>query len=261
MPRLAANLSLLFGELPALDRPAAAAAAGFGGVEWQFPYDVEAAALAEAVGAAGVAPVLINTPRGPGGEPGLAAVPGRGLEFRAGVEAAVSLARRLGCGRVHVMAGVAQGPAAMASYVQNLRWAVGRLAEDDLVACIEPLNQRDFPGYLLSGTRQALRVIEAVDRPNIRLQFDTYHLQVQEGDLTTSFRALLPVIGHVQIAGAPDRHEPDRGEVDHGWLLAEVDRCGYDGWVGCEYRPAAGTVAGLGWAAPYGINQEGKARA
>ncbi len=253
MPRLAANLSLLFGEHAPLGRPAAAAACGFGGVEWQFPYDVDPGALDDAVRAAGVQAVLLNTPRGPDGEAGLAAVPGRHGDFQAGVDEAVALARRLGCPRIHVMAGVAQGPEAMATYVRNLRWAADRLADVGLVACIEPLNQRDFPGYLLAGSRQATRVIEAVGRDNVAVQFDTYHLQILEGDLIMTLRSLRDHLGHIQVAGVPDRHEPDRGEVDHTVVLAEVDRLGWDGWVGCEYRPAAGTVEGLGWAAAYGI--------
>ncbi|MPY96107.1 MAG: TIM barrel protein [Acidimicrobiia bacterium] len=260
MPRLAANLSLLFGELAPLDRPAAAAAAGFGGVEWQFPYDLDAGALAESVAGAGVEAVLVNTPRGPGDEAGLAAVPGRADEFRAGLERARALAQGLGCPRVHVLAGVARGPEAVAAYVENLRWAADRLAEGGVTVCIEPLNQRDFPGYLLSGTTQALEVIDAVGRPNVTLQFDTYHLQILEGDLTTRLRSALALVGHVQVAGVPDRHEPDQGEVDHRWLLAELDAAGYGGWVGCEYRPAGGTLEGLGWAAPYGIAAPGSAR-
>ena len=253
MPRLAANLSLLFTELPPLERPAAAAACGFAGVEWQFPYDVDVGALADALAAAGVEPVLLTTPRGPGGEPGLAGVVGRSEEFRDAVVRAVALAVRLRCPRIHLMAGLAEGPTAAATYVENLRWAADRLGEVGLVGCIEPLNRRDFPGYLLAGSRQALEVISAVGRENLRLQFDTYHLQILEGDLTMTLREARAHLGHVQVAGVPDRHEPDRGEVDHGVLRAALERLGWDGWVGCEYRPAAGTVAGLGWAARYGV--------
>ena len=182
-------------------------------------------------------------------------------EFRASIETARHYAEVLGCGQVHVMAGLAADPGATERYVQRLGWAAERLAEVGAAVLIEPLNRRDFPGYLLSSTLQAERVISAVARPDVRLQFDTYHLQILEGDLLTTFLRCQDVVGHVQVAGVPDRAEPDQGEVDHRWLLERFDAAGYDGWVGAEYRPAGGTVEGLGWAAAYGVSPGGGPRA
>ena len=255
MPTLAANISLLFPNLAFPDRIAAAAAAGFRAVECQFPYEWPVADLRARLDAAGVDMVLLNTPPGDfkAGDRGLAAVPGREADFRAALEAAMAYAEGLRCPQVHVMAGIAQGKEAAACYVANLQWAADRLASAGMTACIEPLNQRDFPGYFLAGSRHSEQVIESVGRPNLRLQFDTYHLQIIEGDLTTTVRRLLPLIGHIQIASVPDRDEPDRGEVDHVNFLAELDRLKWQGWVGAEYRPSGDTVAGLGWAARYGV--------
>ena len=256
MPALAANISLLFPDLPFPDRIAAAAQAGFRAVECQFPYDWPVEDLRARLAAADVEMILLNTPPGDfrAGERGLAALPGREEDFRAALERAVGYARGLGCSRIHVMAGIAQGDAAAACYLANLAWAADRLASVDMMACIEPLNQRDFPGYFLAGSRQAEQVITAVGRANLRLQFDTYHLQILEGDLITTLRRLFPLIGHIQIASVPDRDEPDRGEVDHTNFLAELDRLHWQGWVGAEYRPSGDTVAGLGWAARYGVS-------
>ena len=255
MPTLAANISLLFPQLAFPDRIAAAARAGFSAVECQFPYEWDPGVLGAHLDAVGVEMVLLNTPPGDfgAGERGLAAMVGREKEFREGAEQALRYAEALGCHAIHVMAGVATGPAAMDCYIANLAWVADLFATEGIVACIEPLNQRDFPGYLLAGTRQAEEVIESVNRPNVKLQFDTYHLQILEGDLITTLRRLLPLVGHVQIASVPDRNEPDRGEVDHTNFLAELDRLGYQGWVGAEYRPDGDTDAGLGWAALYGV--------
>ena len=257
MIRLAANVSMLFGEEEFPDRFAAAADAGFAAVECQFPYAFEADLLAGRRRAAGVDLVLLNAPPGDPakGERGLAALAGREDEFRASIEEAQRYAEALGCPRVHVMAGIAD-PADRARptrYVDHLGWATDRLATAGIEVMIEPLNGRDFPGYLLSGTAQAEAVIAAVGRPTLRLQFDTYHLQILEGDLLTSFRRCREVIGHVQVAAVPDRGEPDAGEVDHHWLLAQIEADGYSGWVGAEYRPRAATRAGLAWAERYGV--------
>ena len=179
---------------------------------------------------------------------------GREDEFAASIDTARRYAEVLGCPRVHVMAGLAADPGASDRYVQRLGWAAERLAEVGAATMIEPLNRRDFPGYLLSSTLQAERVITAVARADVQLQFDTYHLQILEGDLLTTFLRCQDVVGHVQVAAVPDRGEPDHGEVDHRWLLGRLDAAGYDGWVGAEYRPVDGTEAGLGWAATYGVS-------
>jgi hydroxypyruvate isomerase len=260
--RLAANVSMLFGELPFPDRFAAAADAGFRATECQFPYAFEPGELERRVRGSGTEIVLINAPPGDvgAGDRGLAAVAGREAEFRASIETALRYAETLGCPRVHVMAGVVAAPdgatpdgATQTRYVDHLGWAADRLAVAGIEVMIEPLNQRDFPGYLLSGTGQAQEVIRAVGRASVRLQFDTYHLQILEGDLWTSFERCQPVIGHVQIAAVPDRGEPDAGEVDHHWLLDRLDDAGYAGWVGAEYRPRGATLDGLGWARRYGV--------
>lgn len=263
VPRLAANISMLFGEWPFPERFAAAAAAGFSAVECQFPYEWPADLLADKLAAANLTAVLINAPPGDlaAGDRGLAAVEGREEEFRESIETALLYAEALGCPRVHVMAGASYPSTATATarYVDRLGWAADRLGPAGVTVQIEPLNDRDFPGYLLRGTRQAEAVIAAVDRPNVRLQFDTYHLQILEGDLITSFRRCQDIIGHVQIAAVPDRGEPDEGEVDHRWLLEQLDAAGWDGWIGAEYRPRGGTLAGLGWARAYGIEPRDEA--
>jgi hydroxypyruvate isomerase len=251
MPRFAANLSMMFDEVPFLDRFAAAARAGFEAVEFLFPYDQDPAAIRAALDANRLTLALHNTPPGDwaAGERGYAAVPGAEARFEAEFARALAYARVLRPGRIHVLAGTAQGPAARAAYVANLRRAAA--AAPDLVLTIEPLNPRDMPGYHLARSDDALAVIEAVGAPNLRLQFDLYHAQIAEGDLTRRIEALAPVLGHVQVAGVPDRHEPDRGELNFAHLMAVLDSVGYDGWVGCEYRPADGTEAGLGWFAPW----------
>lgn len=259
MPRLAANLSMLFQELPFLDRFAAAAAAGFTGVEFLFPYEVEAAAIAERLQRHRLTQALFNLPPGnwAAGERGMAALPGREAEFMASVERALSYARATGCRRLHIMAGIwpegrerAEGERV---YVANLRRAADMLAPHGITAVIEPLNTRDTPGYFLTSTGQAMAVIAAVGRDNLKLQLDLYHCQIMEGDLAMHIRRLHGHYAHVQIAGVPERHEPSLGEINYPYLLDLLDRVGYDGWVGCEYRPAAATLDGLGWAAPWGI--------
>lgn len=255
MPRFAANLSMLFTERPFLERFAAAGAAGFAGVECLFPYDDPPDALAEAIAGAGVALALFNTPPGDwaAGERGLAAVPGAEARFEAAFARALTLARRLRAGRLHVMAGCAAGPAARATYIANLRRAA--VEAPDLMLTIEPINPRDMPGYHLARSDDAVAVIEAVAAPNLRLQFDLYHAQITEGDLTRRLQRLAPLLGHVQVAGVPDRHEPDNepdsGELAFPHLMAVLDGLGYDGWVGCEYRPRGRTEAGLGWLAAW----------
>lgn len=253
MPRFAANLSLLFTELPFLDRIAAAARAGFTGVEVQFPYDHPASDIAAALDRAGVPLVLHNLPAGDWarGDRGLACHPGREDEFRAGVATAVAYARTLGCRRLNCLAGIVppgvDAATAKATLVANLRFAAEVVARADMTLLVEPINTRDMPGFFLSRSDAALAVMDAVDAPNLRLQYDVYHMQIMEGDLARTLERLLPRIGHIQIADNPGRHEPGTGELNWSFLFRHLDAIGYDGWVGAEYRPATTTDAGLGW--------------
>ncbi len=264
MPRLAANLSWLFQEYGYLARFEAARRVGFRGVECLFPYDTPAEETALALQDARLAMALINTPAGDWqkGERGFAGVPGREFEFHAGFDQAFDYACRIGCTRIHLMAGLVPEGVALeaceAVFVENLREAADRLARHGMSATIEPLNSIDVPGYMLSGSRQARRLIEAVGRANLKLQWDAYHLQIMEGNLAVSFERDRDIIGHVQIAGVPGRNEPDSGEINYWFLLARMDALGYQGTVGCEYRPRSGTLAGLGWARSYGIRPEAR---
>ena len=247
MPRFAANLSMMFTEHPFLERFDAAAAAGFRAVEFLFPYAHRAAEVRDALDRNGLELALFNAPPGDweAGERGLASLAGRAAEFRAAIERALDYAAVLRPGRLHVMAGLAQGAEARKHYIENLGWAAEAAGAQRL--CIEPINSRDMPGYHLNTSADALTVLEAVGAENLGLQFDLYHAQIMEGDLTRRLERLMPHIAHIQIAGVPDRHEPDAGEVNFDHLFAEMERLGYDGFVGCEYRPAGRTEDGLGW--------------
>lgn len=263
MPRLAANLSTLFTELPFADRFGAAARAGFRAVECQFPYGEEPAVLAAALRAQGLQWVLMNSMPGnaAAGERGIASLPGREAEFAEGIRRSLTYLSALECPRLHVMAGLLPAGADrerhLTQYVDSLRVAADLLAPLGAAVLIEPINTRvDVPGYLLDSTRLALECIAATGRPNVRLQYDVYHMQIMEGDLARSMERLLPHIGHVQVADNPGRHEPGSGEIAFDFLFRRLDELEYDGWVGCEYLPAAGTVAGLGWARKY-IQGEG----
>ena len=246
LPKLAANLSLLFTELPFLERFAAAAAAGFRAVEYQFPYDVAADEIAASARAAGVAVVLHNLPRGRDGEIGIAALPGREAEFEAGIERAMAYAQAVGCPRLNCLAGCGGD---LATFVANLRVAAARLGAADLALVIEAISTQAVPGFFLNRSAQAMEVIAQTGVDNLALQYDCFHMQLMEGDLLTTIARLLPQIGHIQIADAPDRHEPGTGCIDYAHLLPTLDALGYSGYVGCEYLPAQGTQAGLGWAA------------
>ena len=253
MPRFAANLSMMFNEVPFLDRFAAAAAAGFRGVEFLFPYDHPAAELRKRLDGAGLELALFNMPPGDwaAGERGTAGLPGRTAEFRDGVLRAIDYAGVLGCPLLHCMAGIApsgvpQG-AAFASYVGNVAWAAERTAAAGLRLVLEPINHRDMPGYILNTTSQAAGIVDALGRDRVGLQFDLYHCQITEGDLTRRMEALLPITAHMQIADVPGRHEPGTGEINWPYVFAQMDNLRYSGWVGCEYRPAGETVAGLAW--------------
>ncbi len=253
MPRFAANLSMMYTEVPFLERFAAAAADGFDAVEYLFPYDFEPAQVAAQLKAHGLTQALFNLPPGDwtAGERGMACHPGREAEFAASVERALPYAEATGCRRLHAMAGLVPAghteAAQRATYVHNLRHAAARLAPLGLTLVIEPINLRDMPGYYLSLQQQAHDIVAEVGAPNLKVQMDLYHCQVMEGDLTRRLERHFAGVGHIQIAGVPDRHEPDAGEVDFTHLFHRLDALGYDGFVGCEYRPRAGTSAGLGW--------------
>ena len=265
MPRFAANLSMFYPELPFLDRFEAAARDGFDAVEYLFPYEHPPEEIAARLQALGLTQALFNLPPGDwgAGERGMACVPGREHEFAAGLEQALRYAQATGCRRLHAMAGLLpEGVAperARATYVANLRAAASTLAPHGIMLLIEPINVRDMPGYLLSTQQQAHDIVAEVAAPNLKVQMDFYHCQIMEGDLVRRLQRHLAGIGHVQIAGVPDRHEPDLGEVHYPFLFDELDRLGYRGFVGCEYRPAADTSAGLEWLRRYRSRQGGAA--
>lgn len=247
MIRFSANLGFLWTERPLPDAIRAAARAGFEAVECHWPYAVPPEETLLALEETGLPMLGINTVRGAEGENGLAALPGREAEARAAIDQALSYAAAIGAANVHVMAGRAEGAEARATFLDNLRHAAGKAAPLGVGVLIEPLNPRDAPGYFLNRTDQAAEILRELDEPCVRLMFDCYHVQVAEGDVTRRMEALLPLIGHVQIAGAPDRGRPDRGELDLRHVLAALDAAGYAGFVGAEYRPDGPVEAELGW--------------
>jgi hydroxypyruvate isomerase len=260
MPRFAANLSLMYTEHAFLDRFGAAAADGFRTVEYLFPYAFERAEIAARLAEHGLQQVLFNAPPGDwdAGERGLACLPAREDEFRRGfVEQALPYAAALHCPRVHVMAGLAPAQADRAAlhatYVARLAWAAREAASAGIDVLIEPINARDMPGYFLHHQEQAHAIVQEVGAPNLKVQMDLYHCQITEGDVAMKLRRYLPTgrVGHIQIAGIPERHEPDTGELRYAYLFDVLDELGWQGHLGCEYRPRAGTSAGLGWFAPY----------
>lgn len=261
MPKLAANLSLMFREVEFLDRFAAAAACGFRGVEFLFPYDFAAEEIAARLAGHDLTNALFNMRPGDfaAGDRGLAGLPGREAEFRDTVDQALAYAKVLKTPTVHVMHGVPKpgtDPLEMReTFIANLAYAAARAVETGVKLVIEPLNPRDNPGYPLNRQRQARDIVLAVGAPNLAVQFDFYHCQIVEGDVTMAWREVAGGghVGHVQIAGVPARHEPDTGELDIGYVMKLIDSTGYQGWVGCEYRPVGETMRGLGWAAPWGI--------
>lgn len=254
MPRFAANLTMMFGEVAFPRRFAAARAAGFHAVEFLFPYEHTSSDVARWLSGAELAAVLFNLPPGDwaSGERGIAALPGRQDEFRRSVDHAIGYAKMLGTARLHAMAGLVDAGADRTTYVSNLTFAAAALAAEGLELMIEPINTRDMPGYFLSRYSDALAIIAEVGAPNLRLQADLYHLQIIAGDLSAKLAQDIGKIGHIQIASVPDRSEPDCGEIDYRHLLALIDRLGYAGWIGCEYRPRGRTEDGLGWMAPAG---------
>jgi hydroxypyruvate isomerase len=255
MPKFAANLTMMFNEVPFPQRFAAAAKAGFQGVEFLFPYDHAPHEVAQWLNENGLTNALFNMPPGDwaNGERGLASLPGRESEFRAGVARALAYAQALGTKRLHAMAGLVPAGAARERhrevFIDNLRYAARELARHGITLLIEPINPRDMPGYFLSSQAEAHAIREAVGEPNLQVQLDFYHAQIVEGDLAMGLRKHFAGVGHVQVASVPDRHEPDDGEVDYRYLFRLLDELGYDGWVGCEYRPRGRTEDGLGWMA------------
>jgi hydroxypyruvate isomerase len=257
VPQLAANLTMLFGELPFLDRFEAAAKAGFRAVEYLFPYPFEAAALRQRLEDLQLLQVLHNLPAGDWskGERGIACLAGREEEFKAGVDQAISYATELRCSRVNCLAGVLPpgGDPALAREVllSNLRYAADKLAAARIRLLIEPINTRDVPGFFLNGTQQAIDILDAVGSDNVFLQYDIYHMQIMEGDVAATIERELPRIAHMQLADVPGRHEPGTGSIPYDDLLNFIDRVGYTGWIGCEYVPKSGTMEGLQWTKPY----------
>ncbi|MDM0014103.1 hydroxypyruvate isomerase family protein [Variovorax sp. J22P168] len=264
MPRFAANLSMLYPELDFLDRFEAAARDGFRAVEFLFPYAYDKSELVARLSANGLQQVLFNAPPGDweAGERGLASLPGREAEFRSGVQRAIDYAVALDCPRIHVMAGLVpsgvERETLRPTYVANLHWAAVEAAKAGRDLLIEPINTRDIPGFFLNRQAEAHAIVEEVGALNLQVQMDLYHCQIVEGDVAMKIRQYLPTgrVGHLQIAGVPDRNEPDIGELDYGYLFEVIDevsaQCGWKGWIGCEYRPRRGAVAngssdGLGW--------------
>ena len=257
MPRFAANLSMMYTEVPFLERFGACAADGFRAVEFLFPYEHPAQVIRDELDRHGLQQVLFNAPPGSfeAGERGIAGLPGRRDEFQQGIAQAIEYAKVLGCPRVHVMAGLLKRESEFTAqrelYVENLAWATRKLGDAGLTMLIEPINTRDIPGYLLNTQADAHAIVERIGASNLKVQMDLYHCQIVEGDLAMKIRKHLSGVGHIQIAGVPQRHEPDVGELNYPYLFELLDELGYDGWIGCEYRPKGRTSDGLGWLRPY----------
>ncbi|CAI0819911.1 HPr family phosphocarrier protein [Serratia liquefaciens] len=257
MPKFAANLSMMFNELPFLERFEAAAAEGFTAVEFLFPYDYPAELLAEQLRSNGLQQVLFNTAPGnaEAGEWGLAAVPGREQDARADIDRALAYAIALNCPNVHVMAGVVPPGADWQRYrdtfIDNIRYAADRFAQHGIKVLIEALSPQVKPHYLFSSQHQAAELVEAIDRSNVFVQFDFFHAQLVDGNISGLMHSLAGRYAHIQIASVPDRHEPDDGELNYPLLFDQLDAIGYQGWIGCEYRPRGDTTVGLDWLRPY----------
>jgi hydroxypyruvate isomerase len=262
VPRFAANLSMLWTELPFLDRFAAASKAGFKAVEFLFPYDHPAEEVARRLKDHHLELVLHNLPAGDwaAGERGMACIPGREDEFRASVAKAASYAPVIGVKRWHCMAGLVPAGVseaqARATWVGNVRHAAQEAKKLGIPLLIEPINRFDMPGYFVNRPRQAVELMDEVASDNVFLQYDIYHAQRMEGELANTIRDLLPRIAHIQLADTPGRNEPGTGEIDHRFLFQHIDALGYTGWIGCEYKPKdtmpGGTDRGLGWIAAHG---------
>lgn len=253
MPKFAANLTMLFNEVDFLDRFETAAKAGFTGVEYLFPYAWDKQRLAEKLDAHGLTQVLHNLPAGDweGGERGIACHPDRVTEFQDGVGQAIEYATTLGCTQLNCLAGISPAnfdtDQIRETFVGNLRFAAAKLAEAKIRLLSEPINTRDIPGFYLCHTAQALEIFDEVGSDNLFLQYDIYHMQIMEGDLAPTIERCLSRIAHIQLADNPGRHEPGTGEINYPFLYAFLDRIGYAGWIGCEYKPLTTTQEGLGW--------------
>jgi len=256
MPKFCANLTMLFNEVPFMERFAAAAQAGFKGVEYLFPYDYDKHALAEALQKNGLTQVLHNLPAGDWGkgERGIGCHPKRSGEFQDGVGRAIEYATALGCKQVNCLAGIRPPHVdpidARETFIKNLQFAAPKFAEAGIKLLIEPINTRDIPGFFLNYSKQAVDIIKAVGSNNLFLQYDIYHMQIMEGDLARGIESNLALIPHMQLADNPGRNEPGTGEINFPFLFKHIDAIGYQGWIGCEYKPATTTTAGLGWVKP-----------
>lgn len=255
MPRFAANLSMMFNEVPFLDRFDAAAKAGFKAVEFLFPYEHSPDDVGERLHRNGLTQALFNLFPGDWnkGERGFAALPDRFADVQASVKQALPYAKATGVKRLHLMAGIADrnDPKAVDAFCRSVVWTAEALAKENIDLMLEPINPRDVPGYFLNDFDFAVGVINDLNMPNLKLQFDIYHRQIVNGDVTMALRKMMPMIGHIQIASVPSRNEPAGEELNYPFLFDELDRLGYGGFVGCEYRPKANTIDGLGWFAPY----------
>jgi hydroxypyruvate isomerase len=260
MPKFSANLSFLYPDLAFLDRFAAAAGDGFPAVEYLGPYNHTPQEVADTLAANGLEQALFNLPFGDwaGGERGIGCLPGRVDAFRESVATAIRYAKALNCPKVNCLAGLApagvEREVLQTTLVENLRYAAPRLADAGIMLVLEPINLRDIPGFFVSTTDHAEAILDAVGSDNLLIQYDVYHMQIMQGDLVPTFERLRHRIGHVQIADNPGRHEPGTGEINYAFVLSELDRLGYDGYVGCEYKPAAGTSEGLGWMTPWRVS-------
>ncbi len=259
MPKLAANLTMLFNEVDFLDRFGEAARAGFKGVEFLFPYAFEPAQIAERLDANRLELVLHNLPAGnwEAGERGIACNPARKAEFQDGVGKAIEYAKALGVRQLNCLVGIkpqhVTDGQAYGAVVDNLKFAAGALKAEGIRLLVEPINTFDIPGFYLSGTEQALGIIRETGSDNIRVQYDIYHMQRMEGELAATIKANLAMIGHIQLADNPGRFEPGTGEINYRYLFGMLDEIGYTGWIGCEYKPKNGTAAGLKWIAEHGL--------
>lgn len=257
MVQLAANLSMLFNEVDFLDRFEAAAKAGFKGVEYLSPYDFTAEEVSAQLKGNSLKQVLFNTPAGDwnAGERGTACIPSRIDEFRDGIAKAIEYAKILGCDQLHCMAGLTPDGAdpteLRKTYVENLRFASAEMDKAGIKCLMEMINTRDIPGFYLNTSAQAEEIMGEVASDNLYIQYDIYHMQIMEGDLAPTMERLLPKIAHMQLADTPGRNEPGTGEINYSYLLGQIDRIGYRGWIGCEYKPATTTQDGLGWMDPY----------
>jgi hydroxypyruvate isomerase len=255
MPRFAANLSMMFTEWTFLDRFGAAADAGFDAVEYLFPYEFKPDEIAKRLQVHGLTQALFNMPPGDWGkgERGMAAIPGREIEFRDGVAKALVYAAATGVKRLHMMSGMIEPdrPDAVKTYRDNVAYAARECSRIGIDVLLEPINGRNMPGYFMNDFNKATALIGELALSNVKLQFDIYHRQIIHGDVTMALRALMPITGHIQIASVPSRHEPTTEELNDVFLFSELDRLNYSGFVGCEYNPRAGTLDGLGWFVPY----------